>query len=62
MNESETESEGGGPVASVKFNLMPPKFRLHRDVIFTLEDLFGSCFVFVYFSIFRLRFILIVCV
>ncbi|CAK1556019.1 unnamed protein product [Leptosia nina] len=35
MNETEED-----PGAVVKFTLMPPKFRLHRDVIFSLDDLF----------------------
>lgn len=42
MNGSDGETEEGAVVAAVRFNLMPPKFRLHRDVIFTLEDLFGA--------------------
>lgn len=29
-------------VAALRINMMPPKLRLHRDVIFTLEDLFGA--------------------
>lgn len=41
MNGSDSEAEEGA-VAAVRINLMPPKFRLHRDVIFTLEDLFGA--------------------
>ncbi|CAH2217372.1 jg20102, partial [Pararge aegeria aegeria] len=36
MNDTTVESSG----AMVKFSLMPPKFRLHRDIIFSLEDLF----------------------
>ncbi|CAG4958141.1 unnamed protein product [Colias eurytheme] len=36
---NETEEEQG---AIVKFTLMPPKFRLHRDVIFSLDDLIAS--------------------
>ncbi|CAH2062360.1 unnamed protein product, partial [Iphiclides podalirius] len=37
---NETLDEEAAAIA--RYNLMPPKFRLHRDVIFSLEDLFAS--------------------
>lgn len=40
MNETNIDSDEA-PVTALRINMMPPKFRLHRDVIFTLEDLFG---------------------
>ncbi|KAI8426952.1 hypothetical protein MSG28_014619 [Choristoneura fumiferana] len=43
-----TENGDEGPVAAVRINLMPPKLRLHRDVIFTLEDLFVTFIYFVF--------------
>lgn len=42
MNSSGADGETAGAVAALRINMLPPKFRLHRDVIFTLEDLFGS--------------------
>ncbi|CAH1642100.1 unnamed protein product [Spodoptera littoralis] len=30
------------PRSAIRINMMPPKIRLNRDIIFTLEDLFAS--------------------
>ncbi|CAH0730512.1 unnamed protein product, partial [Brenthis ino] len=37
---NDTDEEPAEAVAT--FTLMPPKFRLHRDIIFSLDDLFSS--------------------
>lgn len=42
-DEEEDERENENVVTAIRVNMMPPKIRLNRDVIFTLEDLFGGC-------------------
>lgn len=40
--EGNEEEEQENLVSAIRVNMMPPKIRLNRDVIFTLEDLFGG--------------------
>ncbi|KPJ12629.1 Glycerophosphodiester phosphodiesterase 1 [Papilio machaon] len=40
LTQKSNETDDEEPQAIARYNLMPPRFRLHRDIIFSLEDLF----------------------
>ncbi|KAJ8703746.1 hypothetical protein PYW07_013040 [Mythimna separata] len=43
MNGTTADGEAEeDPRSAIRINMMPPKIRLNRDIIFTLEDLFAS--------------------